>query len=393
MKKLFLTLLFCAVTLLHPIGRAEAGVISRQQEMDMGRSYSQQIEAHYGVITDPKVAGRVERIGQSLAAVCGANDIPYSFKVLNTEDVNAMALPGGYIYVFKGLLDLMESDAEVAGVLGHELGHVVKRHVVHQIEKNMWTQMLAVFAGIASGSADAAAAGLIVADALAAGYSRADESAADREGFSYALAAGYSPYALMVSMDKLNELAKEYPDVGGGLFASHPEPEQRVKSIWKWIASLKMTPIPSEKEDGTALVTEKATGEGKNAEEDVWQFAISVSGGGNKPLYRAQLLAGGLYQVKRKGAVDLPRFIVYDRGDEADIYYDDIQIMNVYRQDVTGDFSSVGEYAKLCAAKFRQWGQIVNEKKLYLDPDTKVDPFEKSGSKRPEKKPKSDKDR
>ncbi|HAT98725.1 MAG TPA: peptidase M48, partial [Acidaminococcaceae bacterium] len=120
---------------------AEAGMISEKQELDMGKAAAEQIEAHYGVLNDPQINERVNRIGQSLVDVCGRKNIKYTFKVLNTEDVNALACPGGYIFVFKGLLDYMPSDAELAAVLGHEIGHVVKRHTVHQMEKNMLTQL------------------------------------------------------------------------------------------------------------------------------------------------------------------------------------------------------------------------------------------------------------
>lgn len=93
----------------------------------------------------------------------------------------------------------------------------------------MWTQLAAILAGIASGNGDVLAMGMVVSDALAAGYSRADETQADQEGFTYTVRAGYSPYAMLVTLNKLEELSRQYGNPGWGLFDSHPEPEQRVK--------------------------------------------------------------------------------------------------------------------------------------------------------------------
>ena len=337
---------------------AEAGMISEKQEIEMGKAAAERIEARYGVINDTQIAERIERIGQSLVDVCGRKNIKYSFKVLNTDDVNALACPGGYIYVFKGLLDYMPSDAELAGVMGHEIGHVVKRHTVHQLEKNMWTQLAAILAGAATGNGDVLAMGMVVGDALAAGYSRADESAADREGFAYTLKAGYSPYAMLVTMHKLQELALEYGNPGWGIFDSHPDPEQRIRNMYKLMDPLKMTPSPVSGTDGTASVKETFGPDGK----ETWEFRIAAAAGGNKPLYRAELLAGALYQVRQKEKVEPAHFIVFETSDKAEIYYEDIQIHTVWRQDAAG-FSEAGGYASYCVECFREWADKVNQAK------------------------------
>ena len=336
---------------------AEAGMISEKQEIEMGKAAAEQIEARYGLLNDPQITDRVNRIGQSLVDVCGRKNLTYTFKVLNTEDVNALACPGGYIYVFKGLLDYMPSDAELAGVLGHEIGHVVKRHTVHQLEKNMWTQLAAVLAGIATGNGDVLAMGMVVGDALAAGYSRADESAADREGFAYTVKAGYSPYAMLVTMHKLQELAAEYGNPGWGIFDSHPDPEQRIRNIYKLMDPLKIIPSPAAESNGTASVKE-VFGNSK----EIWEFRIAAAAGGNKPVYRAELLAGSLYQVRQKGKIEPSHFIVFESSDKAEIYYEDIQVYTVYRQDAAG-FASTGACAAECVERFREWAEKVNQMK------------------------------
>ena len=334
---------------------AEAGMISEKQEIEMGKSAAEQIEARYGVLNDPQISDRVNRIGQSLVDVCGRKNLTYTFKVLNTEEVNALACPGGYIYVFKGLLDYMPSDAELAGVLGHEIGHVVKRHTVHQLEKNMWTQLVAILAGVASGNGDVLALGMVVGDALAAGYSRADESAADREGFTYTVKAGYSPYAMLVTMHKLQELAAEYGNPGWGIFDSHPDPDQRMRNMYKLMDPLKISPSPVSDIDNTASVKE-IFGNSK----EIWEFRIATAAGGNKPMYRAELLAGALYQIRQKGKIEPSHFIVFESNDKAEIYYEDIQIYTVYRQDAAG-FSGIGACAADCVARFREWAEKVNK--------------------------------
>ena len=162
----------CVLGMQSPV---EAGLISKSQEISMGKDVAAQLEAKYGVVQDDDLQARVNNIGQRIVAVSGRQDLEYSFKVLNSDEVNAMAVPGGFIYVFKGLLDFMPSDDELAGVLGHEVGHIVKRHSVKQVEKQLAFTLLTLI--LTKGQ------GFILADAtmqaLMAGYSRSDEREAD----------------------------------------------------------------------------------------------------------------------------------------------------------------------------------------------------------------------
>ena len=143
--KLFMTFVF-ACCLFVGVNPAEAGLISREQEIEMGQQTAKQLEAQYGVSQDAALQERVNRIGQRLAKVCGRDDITFSFKVLNNNEVNALACPGGFVYVYKGLIDYMPTDMELAGVLGHEVGHVAKKHTVNAIEKQMWTSLILIAA-------------------------------------------------------------------------------------------------------------------------------------------------------------------------------------------------------------------------------------------------------
>ena len=112
---------------------------------------SSDLENHYGLVQDDEIQDRVNRIGQKLLQNGTRPGLTYTFKVLNTPDVNALACPGGFIYVYKGLLDYMTSDDELAAVLGHEIGHIEKRHTVHQMEQQMALSLLTLLAGVASG--------------------------------------------------------------------------------------------------------------------------------------------------------------------------------------------------------------------------------------------------
>lgn len=340
----FIMGLICCLCMFAGIRPAEAGLISRDQEIEMGRATAQQLEAKYGVVQDPYLQERVNTIGQRLAKVCGRNDIEFSFKVLNSSEVNALACPGGFIYVFRGLIDYMPSDTELAGVLGHEVGHVAKKHTVHAIEKQMLTSLILIAATKGQGF------GLVSAaqQALFAGYSRTDERGADKEGVNNSIKAGYNPYSMLITVSKLNDLAEQGGGANYGLFSSHPEPEERIKRVKKQLSKLDIHP--------DVIVTDK---DHATVQEDDWTFNISQSIGNTKAEYRAYMLAGGLWLARQRGPVNPNYFVVYDNGSYAHIYYDDIQLLTVYSQDAAG-FGSAGSYAYACADMLRDWASIAN---------------------------------
>ena len=347
MKKLFKFFLSFVVACCCFVGLrpAEAGMISLEQEIQMGKETAQALEAKYGLSQDYALNERVDRIGQSLAAVCGRNDITYSFKVLNCNEVNALACPGGFIYVFKGLMDYMPTDTELAGVLGHEVGHVAKKHTVHSIEKQLWTSLILLAATRGQGL------GLVQAaqQALFAGYSRTDERGADKEGVNNTIKAGFNPYAMLITVQKLDDLSKQGGGASYGLFSSRPEPEERVKRVVKQLNSYNIHPDVTVTDDNHASVT-----------EGNWRFDINQSIGNTKAKYRAYMLAGGLWNVRQRGKVNPNYFVVYDNGSYAYIYYDDIQLLTLYTQDA-GAWGSAGAYASACVDMLRDWAVVANE--------------------------------
>ena len=341
--KLFLALVL-ACAFLVGVQPVEAGMISVEQEVKMGKETAQALEAKYGLSQDYYLNERVNRIGQRLAAVCGRNDVSYSFKVLNANEVNALACPGGFIYVFKGLLDYMPTDTELAGVLGHEVGHVAKKHTVHSIEKQLWTSLILIAATRGQGL------GLVQAaqQALFAGYSRTDERGADKEGVNNTIKAGFNPYAMLITVQKLDDLSKQGGGANYGLFSSHPEPEERVKRVMKQLKAYNIHPDVNITDDDHAYVT-----------EGNWRFDINQSIGNTKAKYRAYMLAGGLWNVRQRGKINPNYFVVRDNGSYAHIYYDDIQILTLYTQDA-GAWGSAGAYAGACVDMLRNWAVVAN---------------------------------
>lgn len=226
----------CAV---NPVtGQTQLMLVSEDQEIRLDRQSSPfQLSADYGVVQDSALAAYVSGVGMRLARRTHRPQMPYAFKAVNAVYVNAYAFPGGTIAATRGILLKLKNEAELAALLGHELGHVNARHTAQQASRSMIAQ--AVLGGVAMiaggqsrGLGDIASQlGMVGAGALLASYSREAERQADSLSMDYAVAAGYSPEGCVGLMEMLNSLAKSRAGAVELLFSTHPMSDERYRAM------------------------------------------------------------------------------------------------------------------------------------------------------------------
>lgn len=235
-KKLILLFLcvFAVSCAINPVtGKRELSLISEQEELSLGKQTDGEIRIQYGLYDDAALDSYVKATGSALAPHSHRPDLPYQFAVLDSPVVNAFAVPGGYIYVTRGILALMSTEAELAAVLGHELGHVNARHSVRRM-----SQQLLLQTGMALGSAVnetfakiAGVAGIGV-QLLFLKYSRDDERQADALGVQYTRSAGFDPSGVVPFFEALEKMG----DLSGGqslpgFLSTHPLTSERIQNV------------------------------------------------------------------------------------------------------------------------------------------------------------------
>ncbi len=239
----------CAV---NPVtGGSDFVLMSEDEEIRIGREYHGQILKQYGRYNNPALQAYVQRIGENLGNKSHRPNLVYRFTVLDSPEVNAFALPGGYIYITRGMLSYLNSEAELAAVLGHEVGHVTARHAVRQHSAAAATGILAGVIAATTGVDGAGDLLNTVGTALVRGYGRDHELESDRLGAEYLARTGYDPHAMLDVIRILKnqeqfeiQLAKEEerePRVYHGLFATHPDNDTRLKQVIASADRLKKT--------------------------------------------------------------------------------------------------------------------------------------------------------
>ncbi len=216
----------CAV---NPVtGEEELMFFSAQKDIELGEKYAPQIErALGGRLADENLQSYVNRVGQRIARVCHRPDIAYYFTVVDQEAINAFAVPGGYVFITRGLLGKLESEGQLAAILGHEVGHIVARDTMVALSQKLgMTALLGAAMGAGgSGSGDLVAGTAFISGVLSLQYSRDDEKAADLAGMAYMIQAGYDPNGAVETMRVLDELQTIRPIE---FFSTHPNPENRI---------------------------------------------------------------------------------------------------------------------------------------------------------------------
>ena len=223
--------------LLASIGAAGC-TVNEKQELEMGRKLHAQFERESGgPYPDPHVQQYVNAVGQTVARYAGRPNLEWQFVVLNSDQINAFAVPGGYIYITRGLLFRMSNEAQLAGVLAHESGHVAKRHTAKQMGRARTTQVGTAVVGLVGGIFGYGWAGDVtsaVASISNLSYGRDQEREADMEGLHYMTQAGYNPQGLV----QLMQLLESAGGKGGPEFLStHPNPGNRIEYLTETIQS------------------------------------------------------------------------------------------------------------------------------------------------------------
>ena len=205
---------------------------SVEREVAIGRQLSAEVERSSRMINDPFIIEYVNRIAQNLV-LHSDSKVPFTIKVVDSEEVNAFALPGGFLYVNRGLLEAAENEAEVAGVIAHEIAHVAARHGVEQASKGELINYLSIpliFMGGIGGYAIRQGLGLAVPLTFLK-FSRGAEKEADRLGAQYMWASGYDPNALISFFEKLQAKDKKKPGTLSKLFSTHPMTGDRITEV------------------------------------------------------------------------------------------------------------------------------------------------------------------
>ena len=208
----------------------ETLLFGTEKEVAIGDSIARYINKEYEINTDVDINERVSKITERIEEVCDRTEIFYTVQVINKDEVNAFALPGGFIYVYKGLIDAVDNDDQLAGVIAHEFGHITAKHAMKQLQVQYGYNLLQIMA-IGTGNQQMAPGINLAFGSIVTGYAREDEFLADRLAVKYMKEAGYDPNEMKKFLEKLQEINSKKPIRRFSYWRTHPYTTQRIATV------------------------------------------------------------------------------------------------------------------------------------------------------------------
>lgn len=349
------------VLLLTGFSALSVSALQRQytdaEEEKLGKEGAAEVEKEYKVLSDPAQTARLEAILKSIAPVTERPKVNYRPKILDTKDVNAFSLPGGYIYVTRGLLETVGSEDELAGVLAHEIAHNTCRHALEQLERSAKLEqkvMLGVIAAVLVGRERVDPGTLLFLGTVLKlnainGYGQRAEFEADRSAVNYLIKSKkYNPNGVLQFMERLLRDERRQPEVEPGIFRTHPPTRERVEAIKAQLvaAGIPIVRLPGK---GTpAAVARAVTVNGKEIAEVVLDnrllFQPAVEQQGRKPLERAEEAARRVSEVFQEYA-EGRHVRVRTVGETRVLYYRDTPLLEITPEDAAFHHTTLDELA------------------------------------------------
>jgi predicted Zn-dependent protease len=255
MRRVVFAVLVCLAA--PAVATAQFSLVSVQQEIEIGQRVNAQVRKEMPILGDAAVTAYVRGVGDRLVGHAPGPKYPYGFGVVDYREINAFALPGGPIWVHRGLMQAASNESQVAGVLAHEVAHVAQRHAADQLTKstmaNWGLGLLGAMLGNSAGAAAAQTAAGFLANGVFLKFSRDDEREADRVGLQILTRAGWDPRGMVELFEVLRREASRNPGSVDVFFSSHPSPQDRIDRLKGAIGR-----APSGRRDSAQFQTIKA---------------------------------------------------------------------------------------------------------------------------------------
>ncbi|OGX31668.1 MAG: hypothetical protein A2787_06200 [Omnitrophica WOR_2 bacterium RIFCSPHIGHO2_01_FULL_48_9] len=224
---LFLSGIGCSSEYNLATNQQETLLFGTEKEMKIGEAVARQFDSNFAISDDAALNERVRKILDRIVAVCDRQELVYTIKVIDEDKMNAVSLPGGYVYIYKGLIDKLDNDDQLASVIGHEVGHIAARHAIKRLQGSYGYMVLQVLA-VGSGNANVAQGVQTAYLSMFLAHSREDEYEADRIGIKYMKEAGYDVKEVTNVLKKLKAQEDKEPSRELSYWRTHPHLSERI---------------------------------------------------------------------------------------------------------------------------------------------------------------------